>query len=272
MQVSELYIYPIKSLGGIAVSSAELTDRGFQYDRRWMLIDEGNNFLTQREYPQMALLQVDLIGDHLVVSHKINKASINISVIPESQEMIIAKVWSYKGKLQLVSTVADKWFSTMLSIPCRLVYMPDSTIRKVSSYYAVNKDITSLSDGYPLLLIGEASLQDLNSRLSAPVPIDRFRPNIVFSGGKPFEEDTMAVFEINGINFYGVKLCARCAITTIDQNSAEKNKEPLKTLASYRKKNFNIYFGQNVIHGGSGKINIGDTIRVIKTKRRKIIV
>ncbi len=271
MQVSQLYIYPIKSLGGIAVSSAELTDRGFKYDRRWMLVDENNNFLTQREYPQMALLQIEMTSNGLTVSHKLNKQSITIPFIPETLQTITIKVWSFKGKAQLVSAAVDEWFSKMLSIQCKLVYMPDETKRRVNPYYAINKDVTSFSDGYPILMIGESSLKDLNDRLVKPVPMDRFRPNIVFTGGHPFEEDTMAQFVINEINFYGVKLCARCVITTIDQNTAQKNKEPLKTLATYRKKNFNIYFGQNVIPGGPGKISIGDTITIIKTKRRKLL-
>ncbi|MES2429417.1 MAG: MOSC N-terminal beta barrel domain-containing protein [Bacteroidota bacterium] len=272
MQVSQLFIYPIKSLGGISISSAELTDRGFKYDRRWMLIDQKNNFLTQREHPQMSLLQVTLTDGGLQVLHKINKQSIHISFTPETEEMVTASVWSFKGKVQFVSVKADEWFSEMLSKPCRLVYMPDKTRRRINPFYAVNKDINSLSDGYPMLMIGENSLKDLNERLKEPVPMDRFRPNIIFKEGKPFEEDTMAIFEINEITFFGVKLCARCVITTIDQETAEKNKEPLKTLATYRKKNSKIYFGQNVIHGGIGTITIGDTIKVIKTKRRKIIV
>ncbi|MGG9972598.1 MOSC domain-containing protein [Ferruginibacter sp. SUN002] len=272
MQVSQLYIYPIKSLGGISITSAELTDRGFKYDRRWMLIDKKNNFLTQREFPQMALLQVTLTASGLQVSHKINNQSIYIPFLPETNELVQATVWSFTGKAQVMSSVVNEWFTEMLSIPCRLVYMPDETRRKVNSYYAINKDITSLSDGYPMLMIGEASLEDLNKRLDDPVPMNRFRPNIVFKGGQPFEEDIMAAFMINGIDFYGVKLCSRCVVTTINQNTAEKNKEPLKTLSTYRKKNFNIYFGQNVIHGGLGTINVGDSITILKTKRRKIIV
>lgn len=271
MQVSQLYIYPIKSLGGIALPVAQLTDRGFKYDRRWMLIDAQQNFLTQREYPQMALLQVVLADNGLNVFHKINKRSIHIPVVTETTETVTAKVWSFKGKVQLINEEIDAWFSDILSVKCRLVYMPDSTKRKVSHFYAKNNEITSLSDGYPLLMIGQSSLNDLNSRLQEPLLMDRFRPNIVFEGGAPFEEDTMAVFEINGILFYGVKLCARCVMTTIDQNSAQKNKEPLKTLSTYRKKNFKIYFGQNVLSEGLGEIKVGDSIRVIKTKRRKII-
>ena len=138
--------------------------------------------------------------------------------------------------------------------------MPDSTKRKVDESYAANNEITSLSDGYPLLIIGQASLDDLNSRLAEPLSINRFRPNIVFTGGAAFEEDRLKHFAVNGINFYGVKLCARCPIPTIDQDNATKSKEPLKTLATYRMKNNKVYFGQNLLHNGEGIINVGDEI------------
>jgi len=140
--------------------------------------------------------------------------------------------------------------------------MPDNTQRRVDGRYAHNKEITSFSDGYPLMLIGQASLDDLNSRLQSPLPMNRFRPNIVFTGGDPFLEDSMKQFEINGVRFFGVKLCARCVITTIDQQTTEKAKEPLKTLSTYRSKNNKIYFGQNLLFHGSGTISIGDAITI----------
>jgi uncharacterized protein YcbX len=220
----------------------------------------------------MSLLQVLITDSGLKVTHKINKQFIEIPFFIPNKELITAKVWSFKGKLQLVSTVADAWFTKMLSIKCRLVYMPDDTRRRVNFLYAHNKELTSLSDGYPILMISEESLNDLNDRLSDPVSMDRFRPNIVLKGGEPFIEDVMAEFAINGINFYGVKLCGRCVITTIDQGTAEKNKEPLKTLASYRKNKLNIYFGQNVLHKSLGEIAVGDEITILKTKRRRITV
>jgi uncharacterized protein YcbX len=162
--------------------------------------------------------------------------------------------------------VVDAWFTKQLGLSCRLVYMPESTHRFVDSRYAHHKEITSFSDGYPLLLIGQASLDDLNSRLPAPLPMNRFRPNIVFTGGTAFLEDSMKQFEINGIRFFGVKPCARCIITTIDQQTAEKAKEPLKTLSSYRMKNNKVYFGQNLLYEGTGVISIGDTITIHEQK------
>ncbi len=142
--------------------------------------------------------------------------------------------------------------------------MPDSTERKVDPKYALQDDITNFSDGYPILIIGQASLDDLNSRLADPLPINRFRPNIVFTGGTPYEEDGMEHFKINDLDFYGVKPSARCVVTTMNQETGIAGKEPLKTLATYRSKNNKVYFGQNVLMKGKGKINVGDPIEIIK--------
>ncbi|MVT12126.1 MOSC domain-containing protein [Chitinophaga tropicalis] len=261
LTVSELYIYPIKSLGGIALPAAALTDRGFEYDRRWMLVDENNRFLSQREVPVMACLHVSLHSEGLLVIN-VRKTDFfyRIPFQPASTETIIVSVWGESHPAQLVSAEADAWFSEQLDIPCRLVYMPDSTRRLVDENYAGNKEITSFSDGYPLLIIGQASLDDLNSRLSSPLPMNRFRPNIVFTGGTPFQEDDMKQFGIGDVQFFGVKPCARCVITTTDQETAVKGKEPLKTLSTYRNRNNKIYFGQNLLYHGSGTISVGDTI------------
>jgi uncharacterized protein YcbX len=265
LQVSQLFIYPIKSLGGISVANALITDRGFQYDRRWMLVDENNQFLTQRELADMALLQVELTEEGLKVYHKKNiNYQITIPFIPETDETANVEIWGEICETQFVNKTVDEWFSQMLSTKCRLVFMPNWTKRNIDNKYAFNKEITSLSDGFPFLIIGQSSLNELNTKLSEPLPINRFRPNIVFTGGEPFEEDIMEHFIINHINFYGVKLCARCVITTINQDNAAKAKEPLKTLASFRMKNNKIYFGQNLLHNGEGRISLGDTIEVKK--------
>lgn len=246
--ISQLFIYPVKSLGGIEVTEAHLTDRGLRYDRRWMLVDGNNQFLTQREHPEMCLLQTAIQDNELIVYDK-NNPEDNIHVVlqpPPVSATIPVQVWDDACNAQLVSNAADAWFSAKLSMQCRLVYMPDSEKRKVDPEYAGENDITSFSDGYPLLIIGQASLDDLNSRLAKPLSINRFRPNIVFTGGKPHDEDIMAHVKINNIDLYGVKLCARCTITTINQATAEKAKEPLKTLATYRMKNNKIYL--SLIH------------------------
>lgn len=269
--ISQLFIYPVKSLGGFKVTSAQLTDRGFQYDRRFMLVDSSNNFLTQREHPSMSLLQTAIEGSELVIFHKNNIADkIRVSLHPAPVTIIKVKVWDDECTAGYVSDGADEWLSNKLSIPCRMVYMPDSEKRLVDEKYAHNKEITSFSDGYPLLIIGQASLDDLNSRLAEPLPMDRFRPNIVFTGGQPYDEDTMEHLAINGIDMYGVKLCARCTITTINQINGIKDKEPLKTLAAYRKRNNKIYFGQNILYMQTGFIRTCDGIAIIKNKARMI--
>jgi uncharacterized protein YcbX len=262
LQVSELYIYPIKSLGGIALNSVEVTDRGFKYDRRWMLVDGNNRFVSQREFPKMALLKVAVNFDGLTVVDSQTSECLTIPFHQQTDELCIATVWDEPMETIYVSKEADIWFSKILGFTCRLVYMPDHTTRHVDEKYAPAGFINSFADGYPFLIIGQASLDDLNSRLKDPLPINRFRPNIVFTGGQPFEEDQMQSLAINEINFNGVKLCARCIIITINQNTLVKNKEPLKTLATYRRRGNDVLFGQNLIHTGSGFISVGDEINV----------
>lgn len=260
LTVSELYIYPIKSLAGIKVNRADVTDRGFKHDRRWMLIDNENRFISQREVAPMALLNVAIEDNGLKIST--TDSFIKIPFLAGHNNLIEVSVWDDICQAQLVDEKADKWFSDVLGTSCRLVYMPDESHRKTDVNYTSDGGITSFSDAYPFLLIGQASLDDLNKRLPGTMTIERFRPNIVFAGGASYQEDIIDDFTINGINFKGVKLCSRCKITTIDPTNGLAGKEPLKTLASYRVKNKKIYFGQNLVHSGSGDISVGDEIIV----------
>jgi len=264
LQISQLYIYPIKSLGGIALNEAIITDRGFQYDRRWMLVDHNNLFISQREVHQMALMKLALTDNGVQVTHSVKQSSHTIPFHTAKNEFAAVTIWDDTCTGQFVSDAADEWFSTMLEIPCRLVYMPDNTHRITDQRYTSENSITSFSDAYPFLLIGQASLDDLNSRLAEPLPMNRFRPNIVFTGGEPYREDMMHTFTIGNITFYGVKLCARCVMTTINQDNGTTGKEPLKTLARYRFKNNKIMFGQNLAHKGLGEIRVGDELVVTK--------
>jgi len=264
LQISGLYIYPIKSMAGISVNRAQVTDRGFEYDRRWMLVDENNLFISQREVAELALMNIDINEKGLSVTYKRGNTSISIPFQPETSEFAEVTIWDDTCTGQFVSQAADEWFSNMLNIRCRLVYMPDATHRITDQRYTSANSVTSFSDGYPFLIIGQASLDDLNSRLEKSVPMNRFRPNIVFTGGEPYSEDMMHTFEIGNIQFHGVKLCARCPIPTIDQQSLERGKEPLKTLARYRFKNNKIMFGQNLVHNSAGQIAVGDELKVLK--------
>ena len=264
--VSELYIYPVKSLGGIKIDAAELTDRGFKHDRRWMLVDNDNRFLTQREHSQMALIGTSITEDGIYVFQKSSPSQhVLIPFSYSSSKKIIVNIWDDLCDAVAVSDELNEWFSDALSISCKLVHMPDDSLRKVDERFAVTKnEVTSFSDAYPILIISQESLNDLNSRLPHQLPMNRFRPNIVVEGCEPYEEDTMQHFRINGIDFYGVKLCARCVMPTINQDTAEKSKEPTRTLYNYRRREHNVYFGQNVLYHNTGVIKVGDTLDILQ--------
>jgi uncharacterized protein len=264
MKIQDIYIYPIKSLGGIRLDNAKLEERGFKHDRRWMLVDKKGNFLSQRSFPKMALLQVKLLDDGLLVFHKFNSENnLIIPFEPLSEQTLQVQIWEDQVIGQIVSSLANKWFSEMLQMDCKLVKMPDSTDRKIKRKYAVREESVSFADGMPYLIIGQSSLDDLNERLAIPVGMDRFRPNLVFSGGKPFEEDKWGKVQIGQAQFKVTKPCARCVMTTVNQQTAEKGKEPLKTLATYRTVNNKVMFGQNMLLLEGDSINVGDEIMKI---------
>ncbi|MEW6652188.1 MAG: MOSC N-terminal beta barrel domain-containing protein [Bacteroidota bacterium] len=262
--VSEIYIYPVKSLGGISVKEAEVTERGFKYDRRWMLIDSSGKFLTQRSQPLMALIKVDISKDTIFFRNIKNTDQFSVGITETTGKKINSLVWNDQVELMHVNSIADEWFSQALNIKCKLLFMPDETKRKVDSEYASNNEITSLSDGYPFLIIGQPSLDDLNRRLIDIVPANRFRPNLVFTGGAPFEEDEMKRFTICDVSFFSVKQCSRCVVITINQNTAQKSEEPLRTLSSYRNFGGKVNFGMNLLHSGSGIIKVGDEIKIVE--------
>jgi uncharacterized protein YcbX len=265
LKISELYIYPIKSLGGIKINSGQITDRGFKHDRRWMLVDKNNYFLSQRVNSKMALFDVSIAPNGLEVVNRATFDEILIPFEPQTEEFVNVTIWDDTCTGQVVGYEANKWFSKNLGMPCRLVYMPVDTERFANPKYTPVDSLTSFADAYPFMMIGRASLDDLNMRLPHKLPVNRFRPNIVFTGGTPYQEDKMDSLTINNIVFRGVKLCARCNITTIDQEIASKAKEPLKTLATFRQRNNDVYFGQNLISEGIGVISVGDELTVLTT-------
>ena len=268
MHISEINIYPVKSLAGISVESSVVEDRGLRFDRRWMLVDHKRKFITQREVPRMALVNIEVGNNGLAASIDGNR--IEIPAHPRTADIANVKIWSSSVKGEFYSDEINDWFSGLLETDCRLVLMPETTKRKVNPFYAVRKfkDTVSFADGYPFLLIGEGSLADLNSRLGEPVPMNRFRPNFVVSDSEPFAEDDWRRVRIGSSEFYVVKPCARCVITTVDQSKGEKNgKEPLKTLSSYRNRNGKVLFGQNLIADeAGGTIRIGDDVEVLERK------
>lgn len=271
MILSEINIYPIKSLKGISLNEGKIERRGLRFDRRWMLVDEKNQFLTQREFPKMATINVELLEDALQVSN--NGEQINIPFAPKVNESAKVQIWRSKCQAKVYENSVNEWFSDILQTNCRLVLMPEETKRKVNYFYAVQADDhVSFADGYPFLLIGESSLADLNEKLENPVPMNRFRPNFVVKESEAFAEDGWKKIKIGDAVFHIVKPCARCVITTIDQATGQKGGvEPLKALASFRiprrsvKKK--ILFGQNLIAESAGEtLRVGDKIEILETK------
>lgn len=265
--LTEIYIYPVKSLSGISLQKSEVTERGLKYDRRWMLVDQNNIFITQRKYPQMALIKVELENDLLIFTHKLNnELHFKIPIQIEDGKLENVTIWDDNIDALHFSKEADEWFSDVLNVKCKLVHMPDDVKRHVDKKYATRNEIVSFADAFPFLIIGQASLNDLNNRLKEKVPMNRFRPNFVFTSGNAFDEDRWKSFKIGVITFYPVKPCSRCVITTINQDTAEKYDEPLHTLTMYRTINNKVMFGQNLLHEGTGIIHVNDEIKILEWK------
>ncbi|GAA4049474.1 MOSC domain-containing protein [Hymenobacter glaciei] len=270
LSLTGLYLYPVKSLGGYAVAEAEVTARGLRHDRRWLLVDERNRFLTQRQHPELALLTLAPAYNGFLISHKQRPELLPLFIpfAAQPDRTLFVTVWddilwAWRG-----ATEADEWLSEALGRPCRLVYMSDMVRRDVEPEFNPDGQLVSFADGYPFLLAGEAALADLNTRLTEPVPMNRFRPNLIFGGGHAYEDDTWEKFQIGDVTFRAVRGCGRCVLTTIDQQTAQKNPlgDPLRTLATYRKTENSTLFGQNVTGPGRGHLRVGDAVTVLSRK------
>lgn len=290
MNIAEINIYPIKSLKGISLEYSHVEKRGLRYDRRWMLTDREGMFFSQREEPRMALVNVELGSGVLDVSAD-GFGGLHIPLEPDSGERRRVVVWQSEVDALAYGGSVSEWFSDVLGRNCQLVLMPESSERHVNERFDSGSDIVSFADGYPLLLIGEGSLEVLNERLhdryrdeeygeKLPLPMNRFRPNLVVKGSEPFAEDRWAKIQIGEATFRVVKPCARCVMTTIDQDrGVTDGKEPLKTLASFRlaKDAFPdtfeafghtptaVLFGENLIPVNPGaEIRMGDEAEVLE--------
>lgn len=268
LSLASIHIHPIKSLGGFAVDSSRLTDRGLEHDRRWMLIDHVGRFVSQREIPQMACLHCVRGDSGFQVTDIRDGSSIALPWSVADGQRSVAKVWDDAVAVIHASAKTSSWFSERLGAALSLVFMPDDSQRPTDDRYA--KAFTSLSDGFPYLIISQASLDDLNARLGSTdqMDMDRFRPNLVIAGGGAFQEDGWQRIDVGGTTFDLVKPCARCVITTTDQRTGERGKEPLRTLAHFRKRVAaegisKVDFGMNAVADRSGMIHVGSPIQVL---------
>lgn len=264
IRLSALIYYPIKACRGFDVQISNVERMGLEYDRRMMVSTPDGEFITQREYPKLALITPALKNGSVTLSAP-NFDSVQIQ-IQKTGAPTLVNIWKSKNVKAIdQGDEAAQWLSDWLGASVRLAHIADGFKRKLNKDYAINTDDhTGFADGYPILLISEASLQDLNSRLDSPIPMNRFRPNIVIKGCEAFAEDTWKRIRFGGIEMALVKPCARCVVTTIDKETLEKNKEPLKMLSTYRKHKLGAIFGMNVIPLNSGRLEVGMSMEIIE--------
>lgn len=278
MKISEINIYPIKSLGRISVKESKIEERGLEFDRRWMLTDQNGEFFTQREIPKMAAFALEIDENQLIVKQE--NESVKVPFEFEKAETQKVRVWRSVCDAFVLPKEINDWFSDILQTNCQLVYMPDETKRAINAQFRQNDEIVSFADSYPFMTIGENSLKHLNEKLeTGKLPMNRFRPNFVVSDSDAFAEDGWTKIRIGKTIFRSTKPCARCVVTTINQEKGiSESREPLKTLAKYRQakdvfpndyekfgldKNA-VLFGQNLVAGNFGEmIKVGDELKVL---------
>lgn len=263
--VTELWIYPVKSCGGISLDKAQVTLQGLDGDRQWMIVDADGKFLTQRQYPQLALVKTQLTDQALTLDFP----SLPQMTLPRDQTgaLIPVTVWRNQVLAQDQGEAIAQWFSEILQTPCRLVRQAPDQIRPINPNYALwENQPVSFADGYPILLTNAASLADLTQRLGENMSMNRFRPNLVVSAPEPFAEDHWQRLQTPDFDLVTAKPCERCVVTTIDPQTGDRHpaQEPLNTLKTFRHKpQTGILFGINVMPTAPGTLQIGDRLAVI---------
>jgi uncharacterized protein YcbX len=273
LTIAGLFVYPLKSAAGSALDHADLDAFGIRHDRRWMVVRPDGRFITQRDSPRMALVRATPGGAALrLTAPGTEPLDLPIDGPGPLARRVSADVWEGPVGAADAGDAAADWITAALGQPARIVHMPDDVTRPVHPRYTRDRARVSFADGFPLLLIGQASLDGLNVRLVersvAPLPMNRFRPNIVVAGGAPHAEDgwrVLRVGDVPGVVLHVVKPCARCVVTTIEQTTGVAGREPLRTLATYRRgPDGGVLFGQNAIHAGPGRLSIGDPVAVLE--------
>lgn len=265
IQVSALNVYPVKSAGGIPLKSARVSARGIEHDRRWMVVDEEGMFISQRDLPKMAVIRVAFEGEHLLLTAPgAERLEVPLNLQGPRRNV---QVWNDPCEGIDAGEGAAQWLSSVIGHPCALVHMPEDAHRAVNPKFAHHGEEVGFADMCPFLLISEASLEELNRRMGEPLPMNRFRPNIVVRGCAPFDEDSWDHFRIGDISFHAVNARARCTIPTVDQQTGRvAGKEPLQTLATFRRVRGTVVFGQDVVHHGTGTLRVGDAVEVVSRK------
>ncbi|OQX31481.1 MAG: MOSC domain-containing protein [Candidatus Sedimenticola endophacoides] len=263
MVLSEIHVYPVKSCAGIALERARLGARGIRHDRHWMAVGADGGFLSQRQHPAMALIRTALTPGGVRLEAP-GVAPLELPLADPPPPWVEVGIWGDRCQAGFMGEAAARWISRYLRVPARLVCLPATQCRQVDLRYAREGDQVGFADGFPLLLISRASLEDLNARLGEPLPMARFRPNLVVDGCAAYAEDGWRRIRIGGIELRLVKPCSRCQVITVDQATARPGVEPLRTLARYRARDNKVFFGQNLIHMMEGELATGMPIEVLE--------
>lgn len=256
----------MKSCGAVELVESEVEVRGLEHDRRWMIVDEAGRFLTQREVPQLATIRPYIGEDTLEL--RCGDARLDVPLHPHEGRPMRVQIWRDEVNALCAGELADDWLRDVLGLDARLVWMPDDAHREVDARFAHDGEITSFADGFPFLVLSSASVDDLNDRIlqngGETVGAARFRSNFLVAGAAAYEEDSWARFRIGECEFEVVKPCSRCVIPTLDQTTGEKTgAEPLRTLATYRAQNGKVFFAQNALPRGLGRVRVGDEVEVL---------
>jgi uncharacterized protein len=265
MRLVEIRRYPVKSLRGHALAEATIEPVGVLGDRRWMIVDETGRFLTQRQAPKLAQIAAEPTESGVILRHE-RMGALRLDFPDERAKVETVIIWRDTVKARLAAPASD-YLSSFLGRAARLVYLDDVRARPVNPEFGDEDDRVSFADGFPLLITSTASLDDLNWRLEAPVPMDRFRANLVVFGAPAWAEDTWRRIRVGPLTVRIVKPCARCAVPTLDPLTGERpdGNEPIETLARFRRNGEGgVMFGQNAIPDKSGRIAVGDVVEVIE--------
>jgi uncharacterized protein YcbX len=272
-RISRIRVYPLKGAAGLDLESTELDPFGIPGDRRWMLVRPDGGFISQRSHPRLCLVRIDKPNGLEAVKGSGFSARapgmepLALEPVVHGERMEV-KVHSDRFSALRADETADRWFSSFLGEGCRLVFMPEDISRPVDPDYAPGHRV-SFADGYPLHLTAEESLEALNGILTSPLSMLRFRPNLVVRGGKAWEEDLWRRVEVGNVTLEMVKPCARCSVTTVDPGTATLGREPLRAFKGFREWEGKVYFGQNAVFFGSGRIRLGDRVRVMNRGRAR---
>ncbi|MEV6583046.1 MOSC N-terminal beta barrel domain-containing protein [Streptomyces sp. NPDC051582] len=271
LYVQALHVHPVKSVAGTAPDEMAVEPWGLSGDRRWAVVDTEGTVITQRQQPRLALAAARPLGGGAVALSAPGMAELAVEV-PEPGPLEPVTLFGKKVETVVAAGAAADWFSTYLGVPARLVHMDDPAVRRpVDPAYALPGETVSLADAYPVLLVTLASLDALNSLIAqgdhpeeGPLPMNRFRPNVVVAGAEAWAEDGWRRIAIGDAVFRGVRECGRCIVTTTDQATAERGKEPLKTLARHRRIGKSLAFGRQLVPVRTGTVRVGDEVRILE--------